>query len=80
MEYFFIACFISVCFIIVWKFPYLKQKPSLVIPLFFILIFSNTVFVHFTVWKFIAFLVIIGTSIHAYVKSARLKKIDDENK
>lgn len=79
MEYLFIAYFISVCFIIVWKFPHLKQKPSLLIPLFFILIFSKTVFDHFTVWKMTAFLLLIGSSLYAYLKSVRSKKVDNEN-
>lgn len=79
MEYLFIAGFICVCFFIILKFPHLNQKPSLLIPLFFILIFLDTVFTHFTVWKLIALIILSGTSLYVYFKSARTKKLDNKN-
>ncbi len=64
MEYFFIVLFIVCCYFFFNRFPRFKQPSGIVSILFFTMIFYDTVFNAFTIWKLLAFLVLIGSIIY----------------
>ncbi len=80
MEYFFIAGFIIAGAFILYKFPHLKQKLSLLQPLFCIFLLFNIVFVHFTIGKLIALLILMGSFLYPYIKYFLNRDSDNENK
>jgi hypothetical protein len=68
MEYALIILYLISMFIFFNKYPQYKLKPNWLIILFFLLIFSETIFQKFTIWKGLALILFIGSLIYDLLK------------
>ena len=74
MEYALIILYLVVLFVFFNKYPKYKLKPNWLIVLFFLLIFFETVFQKFTIWKGLALILFIGSLIFDLLKGKFLSE------